>query len=126
MLRPKMASLNRKHLLSIAMEKKFCNVALEQVKVCTGGPNWEQVQVMDTINSLRPSDAYMLNKLTIIGSDNALSPGRRQAIIWTSAEILLIGPLGTNISGILICHLRNGVHLSPPQCVNRTIADHVQ
>ena len=41
---------------------------------------------MDTINSLRPSDAYMLNKLTITRSDNALSPGRRQAIIWTSAD----------------------------------------
>ena len=53
-------------------------------------------------NSLRPSDAYMRRKLTIIGSDNGLSPGRRQAIIWTSAGILLIGPLGTNFSQILI------------------------
>ena len=26
-----------------------------------------------------------VNKLTIIGSDNGLSPGRRQAIIWTDA-----------------------------------------
>ena len=33
-----------------------------------------------------------VNKLTIIGSDNGLSPGRRQAIIWTNAGILLIGP----------------------------------
>ena len=41
-------------------------------------------------------------KLTIVGSDNGLSPGRRQAIIWTNAEILLIGPLGTNFSEILI------------------------
>ena len=41
-------------------------------------------------------------KLTIIGSDNGLSPGRRQAIIWTNAGILLIGPLGTNFSEILI------------------------
>ena len=38
---------------------------------------------------------------TNIGSDNGLSPGRRQAIIWTNAGILLIGPLGTNFSGIL-------------------------
>ena len=43
-----------------------------------------------------------VNKLTIIGSDNGLSPGRRQAIIWTNAEILLIGPLRTNFSEILI------------------------
>ena len=40
--------------------------------------------------------------LTIIGSDNGLSPGRRQAIIWTNAGILPIWPLGTNFSEILI------------------------
>ena len=43
-----------------------------------------------------------VGKLTIIGSDNGLSPGRRQAIIWTNAGILLIGPLGTNFSETLI------------------------
>ena len=43
-----------------------------------------------------------VSKLTIIGSDNGLSPGRRQAIIWTNAGILLIGPLGTNFSEIYI------------------------
>ena len=43
-----------------------------------------------------------VSKLIIIGSDNSLSPGRRQAIIWTNAGILLIGPLGTNFSEILI------------------------
>ena len=41
-------------------------------------------------------------KLTIFGSDNGLSPGRRPAIIWTNAGILIIGPLGTNFSEILI------------------------
>ena len=41
-----------------------------------------------------------VSKLTIIGSDNGLLPGRRQAIIWTNAGILLIGPLGTNFSEI--------------------------
>ena len=40
-------------------------------------------------------------KLTIIGSDNGLSPGRRQAIIWTDAGILLIRSLATNFSEIL-------------------------
>ena len=39
---------------------------------------------------------------TIIGSDNGLSPGRHQAIIWTNNEILLIQTLGTNFSDILI------------------------
>ena len=41
-------------------------------------------------------------KLTTIGSDNGLSPGRRQAIIWINPAILLIGPLRTNFSEILI------------------------
>ena len=43
-----------------------------------------------------------VSKLTIIGSDNGLSPDRRQAIIWTNAGILLIGPMGTNVSETLI------------------------
>ena len=43
-----------------------------------------------------------VGKLTSIGSDNGLSPGRRQAVILTNAGILLIGPLGTNFSEILI------------------------
>ena len=43
-----------------------------------------------------------VSKLTIIGSDNGLSPGRRQAIIWTNAGILLIRTLGTNFSEILV------------------------
>ena len=42
-----------------------------------------------------------VSKLTTIGSDNGLSPGRRQAIIWTNAGILLIRRLGTNFSEIL-------------------------
>ena len=42
-----------------------------------------------------------VGNLTIIGSDNGLSPDRRQAIIWTNAGILLIEPLGTDFSGIL-------------------------
>ena len=43
-----------------------------------------------------------VGNLTIIVSDNGLSPYRRQAIIWTNAGILLTGPLGTNFSEILI------------------------
>ena len=42
-----------------------------------------------------------VDNLTNIDSDNGLSPGRRQAIIWTNAGILLIWPLGTNFSEIL-------------------------
>ena len=63
-----------------------------------------------------------VSKLTIIGSDNGLSPGRRQAIIWTNAGILLMRPLGTNFNEMLIeilsvvCEMAS--ILSRPQCVN--------
>ena len=43
-----------------------------------------------------------VGKLTITGSDNGLSPGRRQAIILPNAGILLIRPLETNFNEILI------------------------
>ena len=73
-----------------------------------------------------------VGNLNVIGPDNGLSPGRRQAIIWTNAGILWIGPLGTNVSEILIeilifviqenacesvvCEMAS--ILSRPQCVN--------
>ena len=41
------------------------------------------------------------SNLTFIGSDNGLSPGRRQAIILTNAGISLVEPYGINLSGIL-------------------------
>ena len=43
-----------------------------------------------------------VSELIIIGSDNGLSAGRRQAIIRTNAEILLIETLRTNLGEILI------------------------
>ena len=39
-----------------------------------------------------------VSKLTIIGSYNGLSPDRRQAIIWTNAGLLSIGPIRTYLS----------------------------
>ena len=42
-----------------------------------------------------------ISKLNIIVSDNGLSPGRRQAIIWTNDKILSIGPLRKNFSEII-------------------------
>ena len=38
----------------------------------------------------------------IIGSDDGLSPVRRQAIICTNDHLLFIGPLRTKFSGIII------------------------
>ena len=43
-----------------------------------------------------------IGKLAIIGSDNGLSPVRRQAIDWTNAKILFIEPLVTHVNEILI------------------------
>ena len=75
-----------------------------------------------------------MGDLTIIGSDNGLTPGRRQAITWSNAVILLIGPSGTNLSEILIkIHTFQGnayktvvcktaAILSQPQCVRLSSA----
>ena len=41
-----------------------------------------------------------VGNLNTIDSDNGLSPDRRQAIIWTNAGILSIGPMGINFSEI--------------------------
>ena len=84
-----------------------------------------------SINSLRPSDAYMRQQTNHHWADIGLSPGRRQAIVSTNAEILLIGHLGINFGEILIkidafsftkMHLKisleHGGHLSRPQCVS--------
>ena len=46
-----------------------------------------------------------VSKVTIIDSDNGLSPGWPQDIIWTNAGILLIGPLATNFNEVF-----NGIH----------------
>ena len=71
-----------------------------------------------------------VSKLTIIVSDNGLSPGRRQDSIWTNGGILLIGPFGTNFnfnrnSYIFVKEnpIENVVRkmtaiLSRPQCAN--------
>ena len=47
-----------------------------------------------------PQNAGVL--VVLVGSDNGLSLGWHQVIIWTNAGLLLIGPLGTNFSEILI------------------------
>ena len=58
----------------------------------------------DIISSLTPWGRVKnicVANLTIIGSDNGLSPDQCQAITWTNAGILLIGPLGTIFSEML-------------------------
>ena len=74
-----------------------------------------------------------ISKLTIVASDNGLSPGRRQAIIWTNAGILLIGPLGTNFNEILIeihiisfkkFHLKMSSGKRRPSCLGLNVLTH--
>ena len=65
-----------------------------------------------------------VGKVTIIGSDNGLSPDRRQAIIWTNAGLFSIGScehISVKIQSkyhnfhwrkcTWKCRLRNGVHI---------------
>ena len=75
-----------------------------------------------------------VGKLTIIGSNNGLSPGRRQAIIWTYAGMLLISPLGTNFNEILIeihtfsfknIHLKMSSGKWPPFCLGLNVLIHM-
>ena len=84
--------------------------------ICVTRPQWVKISVRNSCCNLLLCLLFVslflthwgrvtyicIGKLTIIDSDNGLSPGRRQAIIWTSAGILLIGPLGTNFNEILI------------------------
>ena len=83
---------------------------------------------------------YASVNYSIMGSDNGLSPVRRQAIIWTNVGVLLFGPLGTNFSEIVIeieifsftkLHLKVSsakvaAILSRPQCVKYMELQHVQ
>ena len=73
-----------------------------------------------------------VSELTIIGSDNGLPPGRRQAIIRTNAGILLIRASKANFSEVLsnihtvsfkrihfkMSSGKPAANLSRPQCVN--------
>ena len=61
------------------------------------------------------------SKLTIFGSDNGLTPGRRQAIIWTKDGILSILPKGTNFSDIsleshIISFKKMDLNMSSTKC----------
>ena len=53
-----------------------------------------------------------VSKLTIIGSDNGLAPGQRQAIFWANAGILLIRTLATSAkSWAKFIHFRSSKHI---------------
>ena len=74
------------------------------LKMCFQGSNSREVNMAWDksleLSGTKPLTHICVGNLTIIGSDNGLSPGRRQAIIWTNAGILLIRTSGTNFSEI--------------------------
>ena len=98
-------------------------------------PTWPQISCCPPLTHWGRVTHMCVSKLTIIGSDNGLSPGRRQAIIWINAGILLIRPLGTNFNEMLI-EILTFIHenafesvvcemasiLSRPQCVKHKLS----
>ena len=74
-----------------------------------------------------------VSKVTVIGSDNGLSPGWRQAIIWTNAGLLSIGPLRTYFSENLIkiqqfsskkMHMKMSSAKWRPSCLGLNVLTH--
>ena len=68
----------------------FCGIDLREVLM-----NWICYMSLEiTLLTQWGQVTYIcVSNLAIIGSDNGLSLGRRQAIFWTNTGILLIGPL---------------------------------
>ena len=61
-----------------------------------------------------------VSKLTLIGSDNGLAPGRHQPIIWTNASILLTGPLEQT----LMKFQSNFINLQSIKCISKSRLEH--
>ena len=97
------------HIISYHIISYQC-IPRRGVKLVFG--KWMLIRTFANISRIHSMNVYILthwsrvthicvSKLTTIGSDNGLSPGRRQAIIWTNDGILLIRTLGTNFSKFL-------------------------
>ena len=82
--------MSRSGVLNVSMAQNLARITAGETISMTKLTHWGRVTHI------------CVSDLTIIGSDNGLSPGRRQAIIRTNAGILLLRPLGTNFSEILI------------------------
>ena len=88
------------------MHKRYCSLALNHRydfnPFVTYTFGWHWLYSKSKLTHWGRVILICISKLTIIGSDNGLSPGRRQAIIWTIDGILLIWPLRTKFSEVLI------------------------
>ena len=95
---------------------------------------FQALYVLDNLTYWGRVTHICVGKLTIIASDNGLSPGPRQTIIWTNAAKLLIGPLRTNFNEILIeihtfsfkkMHLKMSSAKWRPFCLGLNITHHM-
>ena len=118
------------YIVCVCISSKFFAQNLKYIGIVLGTKITRRYAQLQHITHWGGVTHKCVGKLTIIGSDNGLSPERRQAIIWTNAVILLVQPLGTIFSEILIriqiFSLKNALEnvvcemasiLSRPQCV---------
>ena len=75
-----MNMLNMQHIIQNSKDEIIQSSPVVAKSRLKDPPTW--LKVATTLEKPQPP-------LTIIVSDNGLPPGRRQAIIWTNAEILL-------------------------------------
>ena len=73
-----------------------------QVKFDIEGKGRSPSETIGTLTHWGRVTHICVSQLTTIGCDNGLSPGRHQAITWTNAGMLLIGPWRTAWSESLI------------------------
>ena len=91
-------TLKSHHYCDITMSAMVSQIVYtkENIKAPRHWPWWRE----------SPGDRWILltnlANWVSIGSDNSLSPERRQAITCTNAQLLSIKPIGTNFSEILI------------------------
>ena len=137
------------------ISSNICILIIISLRFCSCGSSWQYPNIgvsngfvlytLKRLTKIIPLTHWgrvthiCVGNLAIIGSDNGLSPGRRQAITWTNVGILLIGPLGTNFSEMLIeikhfhsrksiwkCRLKNGGHfVSASMCWTPSDEHHV-
>ena len=103
----KLYQMWNKYIYINSLMQKICNSIDNSLELCLFGTKPSIFSVLNNsthawLTHWGRVTHICVSKIIIIGSDNGLSPGRRQAIIWTNAGILLIEPSGTNFSEILI------------------------
>ena len=88
-------------MASFFLNLKYSDVLNQFMTPCFTCHN-NRVAALATLVHWDRATHICVGSVTIISSDNGLSPGRRQAIAWINAAMLLIRILGTNFSEILI------------------------